>query len=237
VHAIPVVCSIDLACLTVPPRTALRHLAKAHLHRATLAPGDVLDIAGANTTSAARTILDVAREHGVDAGVAAGDAALHGNLVTPSDLGRALEQCAGWPGRAAARRTVALCDGRAESALESLSRLRMHAARLPAPVLQAELGDEFGRFVARVDFYWPEFGVVGEADGNLKYDSRASLVAERRRQSALEQLGLVVVRWEWRDLRRFEDVARRLRAAFELGVARGAGQRWSHLSLCTRDRR
>ncbi|MCU1659510.1 MAG: Uncharacterized protein JWO57_4166, partial [Pseudonocardiales bacterium] len=237
VHGLPTVCRLDRPCLTVAAGTALRHLAAAHLHRATLATHDVTEIRGVATTSAARTVLDLAREHGLDAGVAAADAALHQGLVTAGDLARALAECAGWPGSAAAGRTAALCDGLAESALESLSRLRIGVAGLPPPVLQAELGDEFGRFVARTDFYWPQFGVVGEADGIVKYDGRDALLAERRRQAALEQLGLVVVRWEWRDLSRFDPVAGRLRAAFGRGTPRAAAgerQRWSVLPPCTR---
>ena len=80
------------------------------------------------------------------------------------------------------------------------------------------------------DFYWPEYGVAGEADGNLKYDAgRNAIVAERRRQQRLEDLGLVFVRWEWSDLGRFEVVARRIRTAFTRGIPRGHGQRWSLL--------
>lgn len=216
-------------CVTVTAGTPLRRLTRVHLHRATLTASDVVAILGYPTTSPARTVLDIARERGVDAGVAAADAALRLGLVGPDDLARALESCAGWPGRAAARRTVEWCDGDAESALESLSRLRMRSCGLPVPVLQAEIGDPTGGFVGRCDFYWPECGVVGECDGELKYDTRAVLIEERRRERALRQLGLVVVRWGWADLGRFESVAAELRAAFARGQRPGTGRRWSVL--------
>ncbi|MGH8963294.1 MAG: hypothetical protein ACRDWT_19230, partial [Jatrophihabitantaceae bacterium] len=64
---------------------------------------------------------------------------------------------------------------------------------------QAQLFDTGGRFVGRADFYWPEFGVVGEADGRMQYDDRTVLLAEKRRREALEALGLIVVRWHWTD--------------------------------------
>lgn len=233
-HGLPTVCPVERPCLTVAAGTALRELADVHLHRATLPTHEVIEVDRARLTAVARTVLDLAREHGVDAGVSAADAALHRGLIASEDLRRAFEVCARWPGRVAARSTVALCDGRAESPLESVSRLRIRATALPTPVLQAELGNHWGRFLARSDFYWPEFGVVGEADGTIKYDRRAALVAERRRQAALEDLGLVVVRWEWADLNRFDVVVRRLRAAFARGIGAGAGQRWSVLSPCTR---
>jgi very-short-patch-repair endonuclease len=94
--------------------------------------------------------------------------------------------------------------------------------------LQQVILDEHGSFVARVDFYWDDCGVVGEADGALKYDGRQALMAERRRQQALEDLGLIIVRWEWSDLARFESVARRLDKAFRRGARRGdPGRNWA----------
>ncbi len=91
----------------------------------------------------------------------------------------------------------------------------MAAAALPAPELQHTFYGPGGRFVARSDFWWPQFGVVGEADGNAKYDAgRVAIVAERRREQALRDLGLEMVRWEWADLRRFTVVDARLRTAF-----------------------
>lgn len=219
-------------CVTVAAGTALRGLAAVHLHRAGLPAAEVVTVGGARITSAARTVCDVARECGSDAGVVAADAALRARLVTPAQLGAQVSRCARWPGIASARRAVALADPLSESPLESLSRLRIAAAGLPTPELQVEIGDDLGTFVGRLDFYWPEYGVAGEADGNLKYTDRSVLVDERRRQRRLESLGLVVVRWEWADLRRFAGVTRELKAAFQRGVRPG-GRRWSVLP-CTR---
>lgn len=218
-YGLPTLAVPTRPCLTVPAGTALRALADVHLHRATLEATDVVTRDGVRITAPARTVLDIARERGVAAGVVVADAALHAHLVSTDELHAALRQCSGWPGRRAARVTTICADGSAESPLESLSRLKLRAFGLPAPQLQVEIGDEFGQFVARPDFYWPDFGVVGEADGNLKYDAgRKALVAERRREQALEDLGLVVVRWEWRDLVRFEAIVRRLRSAFARGT-------------------
>jgi very-short-patch-repair endonuclease len=78
--------------------------------------------------------------------------------------------------------------------------------------------DEFGNPTFIVDFFWEEFGVIGEADGLAKYDDeeeRLSLRAEKLRQEELEALGYIVVRWTWEDIwRRPEWVAKRLRRAF-----------------------
>lgn len=217
-------------CLTVQAGTALRSLAGVHLHRATIGDDESRIVGGYRTLSPARTIMDLSREFGVASGLVAADHALHVGLVEPDEVELAWERCAGWPGRKAARIVRALCDGASESPLESLSRLAMAANRLPPPELQATISTRAGQFVARSDFYWDEFGVIGEADGDLKYDDRVALVRERARQQSLEQLGLTVVRWRWADLADFEPVAARLRSAFRRGVGRDSPERrW----LCT----
>jgi hypothetical protein len=231
-HGLPAVCSLERPCLTVQRGTGMRNLADVHLHRALLQPGDIRRWGTAEITAPARTVLDVAREHGAGAGIAAADNALRRGLVTARDLQRALEQCARWPGRAAARTVVRLADPRAESPLESISRLRIVEHDLPMPALQASLGDPHGRFIRRVDLYWPEFGVAGEADGNEKYDNdRTAHRAEKWQQEQLEELGVVFVRWGWADRNTFGPVAQRLLRAFDRGIPAGQGQRWSVLRL------
>jgi hypothetical protein len=225
---LPTYGDLDRPCLTVPPGTALRHLADAHLHRATLPPEDIVDLAGFNLTTPRRTILDVAREHGVPAGVVAADFALHEGLVDRQSLAAAYDLCAGWPGRRRARITLSFADGAAESPLESLSRLHIAAARLPRPALQAEICDLDGQYITRCDFYWDEFGVVGEADGMLKYrtDGERALT-ERATQKRLERCGLIAVRWGWPDLFAFDAVARQLTLSFGRGARRGSrDRRW-----------
>lgn len=65
---------------------------------------------------------------------------------------------------------LAFADGRAESPGESLSRVAIVRAGLPAPELQFEIHlPDGGGWVATSDFAWPEHGVVGERDGREKY--------------------------------------------------------------------
>jgi hypothetical protein len=215
---LPTVGDLSRSCVTVQRGTALRNLARVHLHRATLSESDVVELDGYRATAPARTVLDLARERGVRAGVVAADHSLHTGLIDRADLKAALDACAGWPGRRSARIVVALADGASESVLESLSRLSLDTARLPTPWLQPSIYDEGGRFLGRCDFYWDDYGVVGEADGDLKYEpGRAAIVAERRRQQWFEQTGLIVVRWGWADVFDFGPVASRLRTAYARG--------------------
>jgi hypothetical protein len=230
-YGLPLVGRVRHGCVTAPRGTPLRRLGHVHLHRAALLPGEAITRDGLGWTTPARTVIDLARERGADAGIAAADAALRMGIVTPAQLAAALRRCAGWPGVRAARAIVPLADGSAESALESISRLRLTHCALPLPVPQVEIGDAFGRFVARVDFFWPQAGVVGESDGAVKYDAGAEAVlSERRRQRALEDMGLLVVRWEWADLFHFDEVIARIRAAMRRGTQPESARRWTVLS-------
>ncbi|MEO9138421.1 MAG: hypothetical protein ABI345_05080, partial [Jatrophihabitans sp.] len=190
-----------------------------HRHRGRLAPGDVGRCGCVLVTSPARTALDIGHELGPDAAITAADSALRRNLTTRVALDAAIRSSRNWPGIAAAHRSLELADGCAESALESMSRLRLADAGLPPPRPQVPILARGGQFIGRVDFYWDEFGVVGEADGDGKLAGRPrGLIEEKRRQGQLEDAGLIVVRWGWSDLRTFDPVAAHLRAAFDRGM-------------------
>lgn len=207
----------DRPAVTVPP-AGTGDLRGALLHRAQLWPEDVVNLASTNVTSVARTIADLGRSCPTATTVVAADYAIHHAMVELAQIEDVLLRAWIWPGIRRAWRSLALVDGRAESPLESVSRLVLGWMRVAAAKLQTPLYDERGLFVGRVDFYWPEFG---EADGRIKYDDRSVLFAEKRRQEALEDLGLIVVRWDWTDVtRRPRLLAKRLQAAFERGRLR-----------------
>ena len=203
--------------LTVRPRSNA-NFHDAHPYRAALRDCDVRTVGGAKITSIARTLVDLGRHRPLQTAVVAIDAALNRRLVTPAEIEDVLRCCWNWPMIRRAQLAVRLCDGRAESPLESISRLVFPYLRLPIPEVHRLIFDQGGVLVADTDFYWDEFGVVGEADGRDKYDGRDVLALEKERQELLEQLGLVVVRWGWDDA-----YARpyRLRSRLDSGFERG----------------
>jgi len=102
-------------------------------------------------------------------------------------------------GIAAAVLVTAEADGRAETAIESISRFAFITAGLP----YAELNQWIG--ARRVDFLWERYKLIGEADGIGKYgltedEIRANLRAERLRQRELEDAGYCFVRWLWDEI-------------------------------------
>jgi very-short-patch-repair endonuclease len=58
-----------------------------------------------------------------------------------------------------------------------------------------------GVFIARVDFWWERVGLVGECDGQMKYETPADLYAEKRREDTIRAHGYRVIRWGPQDLR------------------------------------
>lgn len=86
----------------------------------------------------------------------------------------------------------------AQTPLESLSRVRLMRYGLPEPRLQVPFHDEHG-LIGIVDMYWDDLGVIGEADGMLKYRTGEDLIAEKRREDRLRRLR-PVVRWDWGEI-------------------------------------
>ena len=169
-------------------------------------------------TSAARTLVDCAREWPLTDAVIAMDAALLAGRTTPDELRSAAAAVRHWPGAPRAVRAVALADGRAESPLESRGRLRIVGAGLPAPELQVEIRTA-GRLVGVVDAWFDGAAVAVEFDGRVKYTDpwrdrtpERVLWEEKRREDELRALDIRVARLADADLGdRWPAVAERLR--------------------------
>ena len=188
----------------------------ANVHAAALVAEEIEQWFGVYVTCAARTVVDIARGTGLRAGLVIADAALNEALTSELELDRAVRRAARWPGVRRARRAVELASPMAESPLESLTRLVIVEAGLPAPELQVWI--DTGARSYRVDALWRDRGVVLEADGMLKYRTPADLVEEKRRQEDLERAGYRVVRVTWDDVWHHpERTAARIRTALRLG--------------------
>jgi hypothetical protein len=187
---------------------------------------------GVPVTSAARTVVDLGGELSFKAGALIADSALRLGLASQGQLREVVCDCYCSPGIRAAQRVVAFADRKAGSVLESVSRVAFHEEGLPPPETQVLIADEWGPF-AEVDFRWPEFNVIGEADGIGKYDAdewrspRDKIRAEKRREERLFDAGYEVVRWGWEDATNPPRRAKRLWAAFERGAERKRGRRHS----------
>lgn len=189
------------------------------VHVATLGPSDVGSWFGAPVTSTARTVVDIARNDGLAAGLVGADGALRARLLTRDAMAAAVRRAYGWPGVTVARELVGLANALSESPLESLVRLCLVMRGIPAPELQVEIHAEDR--LHRADMLWRERRVIVEADGRVKYSDDA-LWREKLRQERLERAGFRVVRVTWAEVtRRPDEVAWRVRRALQLGGSYG----------------
>lgn len=204
-HGLPIP-NEDLARACMTRRTS------GHSHSSTQlkvrdSPLDELDVMlldGVPVTTLARTTADLARTLSYAWGVAVCDAALRIGLQRVEMLD-ALGRHPHLRGQSRARQVAAFADARSESPAESMSRVAMARAAIPIPQLQYEMFDANGEFVARPDFAWPELRLVGEVDGRIKYgqllrpgqSADAVIMAEKRREELIRQLGWWIVRWDW----------------------------------------
>jgi very-short-patch-repair endonuclease/predicted transcriptional regulator of viral defense system len=195
--------------ITVPPVTLTRSaqepsrsLVRGALIRAARLPRDhVTTASGIPVTTVARTVMDIARTTGFMEGVVAADSALHTHAAIKVEFAVVLQTCAQWRGIVRARQVLDFADGRAESALESVARVRFAEFRLPPPDLQVNIRGAQG-FIGRVDFCWPAYRTIAEADGALKYDEqgRDRARAQLARDEKFHDAGWGTFHFTWREI-------------------------------------
>jgi very-short-patch-repair endonuclease len=184
-------------------------------HRNKLLPIDLTEVEGLAVTTLPRALVELACTNSFESVVVAADCAFRGRMVSKEEALRLLAVIEFWPGSPTARAALAFGNRLSESVGESRLRVLMHDHGLPAPVLQFEFSDAAG-FVARVDFYFPDYLTVVEFDGLMKYGggSPEVLIREKIREDRLRALGVEVVRITWADLSRPAATIAQIRNAF-----------------------
>ena len=179
-----------------------------HWLKEPIPPEDITTIDGIPVTKPARTLLDLATVEPVEVIERCLDDALRRRLVSLPFLDRWLQQPVNkrHRGHRVLRRLV---DARAttgvtESALEARVLKLIREAGLPLPMLQYVVEDG-GRFVARIDFAYPEQKVAVEADGFRYHDGRQAFDDDRARGNVLESLGWRVLRVTSKHLDEYPD--------------------------------
>jgi hypothetical protein len=180
----------DLVHITRPGVRGSRTEHGVKHHGAVHREDQVVVVDGLQVLDAARTAVDIAREHGIAHGVPACDSALRSG-VARTELVAACAPMANWPGVTAARASIELADEGAESVGESLARLLVHELGLGRPQTQFVIRDQhrWARCDLRVGRHLFEF------DGKIKYQRRdAGGVADR---PAEEVVWLEKQRQDW----------------------------------------
>ena len=156
-------------------------------------------------TSLVRTLVDVAVDAPFLTAVGVLDWALAAHPITKDELVECLDRLDLKRGRRRAERVIGFADSRSGSPGETLSRVRIHEAGFPQPVLQHPIFDAEG-LVGVGDFWWPDENLLGEFDGVAKYvreeytaglDPAEVVLAEKRREDRIRATGPGVARWDW----------------------------------------
>jgi len=93
-------------------------------------------------------------------------------------------------------------------------------------VLQYEVRDARGRIVGRTDFAWPDYGVLGEFDGMVKYTRHLrpgespgdALRREKVREDRIRELtGWLMIRFVWDDISNSRSTVDRIREQLRRG--------------------
>jgi very-short-patch-repair endonuclease len=188
----------ELVTLTRPSGGARGHSRGTRLVSARLYRGHVTKRHGVPVTTPARTVIDLARTLPFMDGVVVADSALHASKVTKAELAAILECCGKWPGGDRARRVVKSSDQRAESVLESCARVVFERNGLEPPELQTYIRTAEADY--RVDFYWPKYRTIAEADGLKKYENKNKAIEQLERDELLRGTGRHVLHFTWRDV-------------------------------------
>jgi very-short-patch-repair endonuclease len=201
--------------VSVPPR-ASRRPEGVEVHRCALRPSEKRDRDSIPVTTVERTLLDLAPTLSRSQLEAVINAADKHDLAAPDELRSALEDYAGHRGVAVLRsvldrRTFTLTDSHLERLFLPIAR----RAGLPLP----ETGRRLNGF--KVDFHWPDLGLIVETDGLRYHRTPAQQSRDRLRDQAHTAAGLTALRFTHAQVRyeprhvqaTLAAVARRLRAA------------------------
>ena len=165
--------------------------------------GETLDIGGVPVTGPARTGFDMGRHtpsrvHAVQRL----DALANATRVTSADIEAVAAAHPGVRGLRRLRGVLPLIDGGAESPQESVARLALVDAGLPAPRTQVEVRGRFGEFIARLDMAYEDVCVGIEYDGPQHWTDPAVRQRDIDKMFELTALGWFIIRVS-RDLLRY----------------------------------
>jgi very-short-patch-repair endonuclease len=175
----------------VVPYGTVRRRAGIRAHRRIgLSPAERRQIDRIPVTDVATTLVDLAASAKRWELVRAVSQADRRDLIDAWNLRSAIESLSARPGLGVLR---ALLEEQGFAFADTLLELRFlrlaRAAGLPAPQLQASLNGY------RVDFYWPELGLVVETDGPRDHRTPGQQATDRRRDQTHAAAGLTPLRF------------------------------------------
>ena len=203
---------------------------------------DIVSVNGLRCTSVARTLVDLARLRPMMSALIPWEAALWRDRTRDGDrtalepgplrteIDEVLEASRRFKGVAKARALHKDASAFSESPMETRSRIVIRRLALPEPQQQFPVADHDGEIIGFTDFGWPDLGVLGEYDGEGKYDelarpgetARDVLRREKWRQERMEAMGWVIARWGKEEIAAPQKLRRLILQHFERARRRAA---------------
>jgi hypothetical protein len=181
--------------LTVP-RNDWRRVSGVVVHRADLLPSDVVVVDGRVTTTALRTVLDLARFLDPCGALVCADSALRQRLIDVAEFQERAAAALG-PGAAQVRRVGRLADRRSGSVAETVARLLLVNAGLrPEPQFRLAAGSH------PYDLALPRHRVLIEIQGLAFHRDGPSLQRDCSTATQAQLQKWLVLQFTWFDLRR-----------------------------------
>lgn len=186
---------------------------------------EVVAADGMRVMLAERCVLEAASRVDTEVAWCLLDAGLRSGTFDRDRLEAAYKIVEHWPYMHRVRDLVPFADGRSGSIGESRGKHLFRSFGLPQPELQYEVRRADGSIVGVTDWAWPEFGLLGEFDGRVKYgrllqpgqDPGDVVFAEKRREDELREItGFSMIRLIWSDFAHPAVTAARVRRALSL---------------------
>ena len=213
-HGLPLVGRQDAVHIVQESRSGGRRRNDVRHHLLEIPPQQRTAQHGMPVTTIEKALVDCGMSLGRWDGLIIADAALHigADRTLCEEL---LAKQSGRRGVVAARWILDSADAGSESPGETWLRFEVIAAGLPRPETQVMVETHLGTYWG--DVGWPAERVILEYDGVAKYEATGSageaVLAEKRRQEAMEAAGWLVIRVVAADLRAPQALMSRVRAA------------------------
>src|SRR5690625_928840 len=159
-------------------------------------------VRGVRVTIPAHTFLDLAAERDAQLLVVVGDDLLTRSLVTREDLDHVVGEATGARGVVLARQIVPMLRTGVDSPRESILRWRMLEHGLPCPVVNPEVYDDAGGWLARPDLAYPELRIAIQYEGDGHRTSRKRWQQDIMRDEVMRDHGWEIIRVTAAQLRR-----------------------------------
>ncbi|MFF5213984.1 type IV toxin-antitoxin system AbiEi family antitoxin domain-containing protein [Micromonospora sp. NPDC000442] len=190
------------------------------LHQLAIKPTELVAVAGIAATRPVRTVADLILRLTRYPAVCLVDSALNRGLIRDEDLPDIHRLIRGRRGAVAARGYLAEADCRAQSPLETRTRLRCVDGKVPPDVLQLEVRDHDGYLLGIGDLGWRRHRILAEADGKGSHSGPDPVFADRRRQNRLLNAGWAVLRFTWADTLHADYIPWTVRQAMQVAAPR-----------------